>query len=53
MALCIACGSGRHEQEDCGYRDEAAKLRAAGIAVTPSDLRRAEENGLGITSSDD
>ena len=43
MALCIACSSEIHEQEDCPYRDPVREMRRAGIDVTTSDLRKIDD----------
>ena len=39
MALCLACGSGIHEKEDCYFREQSREYQAMGIYVSATELR--------------
>jgi hypothetical protein len=43
IVRCLACSSAIHEKEDCPYRDVAREMRAAGIDVTPRQLREIDD----------
>ena len=45
MALCLACGSGIHEKEDCYFREQSRKYRAMGISLSPTELREIDDAG--------
>ena len=47
MALCLACGSGIHEKEDCYFRDRSREYAAQGIKISPTELREIDDAARG------